>query len=302
MTVSLQYPRIALPVIALTVCISVLCAAQMPARKLQNIKVIEIKSGDTFLAERATPEQAETQNQVTINLAGIKAPPNDSAYGKEAVKFLKARLLGYSVNAEYDQPMDGWRVKLTGFDVSEELVKRGLVYRSNDQDIFKNAETYARKNRAGMWKEQPLESGTQRKGEVPVYDYDAHTVPEYFHDISDEVKNKNYVQQRPQYAPGQSYSLTISGDDSFYERATSPRTIFVHSSSRKDAASLMYVIAGMDIRLIDKLRPGEFKSFDCTFLRMVDLRNWYGANQAPLFSFEGKSDTLGVGGELMHRQ
>jgi endonuclease YncB( thermonuclease family) len=274
----------------------------MPAGKLQNIKVIEIKSGDTFLAEQATPPQTEMQNQVTINLAGIKAPPSDSVYGKQAITFLKDRLLGYSVNAEYDRPMEGWRVTLSGNDVSEELVKRGLVYRSNDQDVFKQAETYARINRTGMWKEQPLEGKPKNGGEVPVYDYDAHTVPEYFHDISNEVKQKNYVQQQPQYVSGQSYSLTISGDDSFYERATSPRTIFVHSSSRKDAASLMYIIAGMDIRLIDKMRPGEFKSFDCTFLRMVDLRNWYGAQQAPLFSFEGKSDTLGVGGELMHRQ
>jgi endonuclease YncB( thermonuclease family) len=289
-------------IIILAAGIAVLCSAQMPARKLQNIKVIEIKSGDTFLAERATPPQAEKQNEVTINLAGIKAPPSDSLYGREAVKYLKDRLLGHSVNAEYDRPMDGWRVKLSGYDVSEELIKRGLVYRNNDQDVFKKAEAYARNNRQGMWKERPLEDSQKRKGEVPVYDYDAHTVPEYFHDISDEVNQKNYVQQRPQYVPGQSYSLTISGDDSFYERATSPRTIFVHSSSRKDAASLMYVIAGMDIRLIDKMRPGEFKSFDCTFLRMVDLRNWYGAKQAPLFSFEGKSDTLGVGGEIMHRQ
>jgi endonuclease YncB( thermonuclease family) len=286
----------------LAVGFSALCSAQMPDRKLQNIKVTEIKSGDTFVAERAAPATGENQNMVTITLAGVKAPPNDSKYGMEAITFLNNRLKGHSVNAEYDQSMDGWRVKISGVDVSEELVKRGLVYRSNDQDLYKKAETYAQNNRTGMWLERPLEGRTKKSGEVPVYDYDAHTIPEYYHDISDEVKSKNYVQKRPVYTPGTSYSLTISGADSFYERATSPRTIFVHSSSRKDAASLMYIIAGMDIRLIDKLRPGEFKSFDCTFLRMVDLRNWYGAQQAPLFSFEGKSDTLGVGGELMHRQ
>jgi len=289
-------------IFAFAVGISVLCSAQQPDKKLKNIKVTEIKSGDTFVAERATPPQTETQNEVTIVLAGIKAPPNDSKYGKEAVKFLKSRLLGLSVNAEFDRPMDGWRVKVSSTDVSEELVKRGLVYRSNDQNLFKKAEAYAKSNRTGMWKEKPPEDQGGKSSDVPVYDYNSHSVPEYYHDISDEVKTKNYVQKRPEYTPGTSYSLTISGDDSFYERATSPRTIFVHSSSRKDAASLMYVIAGMDIRLIDKMRPGEFKSFDCTFLKMVDLRNWYGANKAPLFSFEGKSDTLGVGGELMHRQ
>ena len=124
MTVSLQYSRFLLRTVALVAGVSMLCNAEMPARKLQNIKVTEIKSGDTFVAKRAAPAKGETKSKVTINLAGIKAPPNDSKYGKEAVKFLESRLLGYNVNAEFDTPMDGWRVKLSGAD--------GLIDRFED--------------------------------------------------------------------------------------------------------------------------------------------------------------------------
>ncbi len=287
-------------------CFLILLSPSLPAQDttgtMQNLKIIRIVNGDTCIARRSSASTQYTQDQISLHLAGIKAPPANQPAGKPAFDFLKNKLLNKTVDASFDQSMNGWRIILPGLgDLSAAMVRRGLVFRENDGDRYLQAEQDAQKNKAGRWQSSPIDSSPKQPKKIPVYDYGSHTVPEYFHDISEDIQI-NYVQKRPAYSPGHTYNLIISGNDLFYERATVPRTIYIYTSPQKDPRSVKFVISGMDIREIDKLRPGDTLTVQCTFVQNVELSNLYGTDNVPLFDFIGKAPTLGVGGELMYRK
>lgn len=295
--------RIILPVTVTAICL--LSAPNAPAKevtRLRNAKVVEIVDGDTIIAREAKYGIYFSSERYILNLAGIQTFPVESELGKEAYKFLKRQLLNEKINADYIPSMDGWIVKRRSQDISEELVKRGLAYRVSDADTYLKAEQSAKNRNKGLWKIPELAAKVrqQRDETLPLEQFEEHGVPDYFHDIQAPVEKSNYVEKREEFKVGHVYDVVITGIDYFYERATVPRTLYIYSSVARNPKSLFFIIAGMDYRTVEELRPDEYLTVSCIFIKYVSVQSWYNTYEVPLFKYTGTTPTLGVGGELMY--
>jgi endonuclease YncB( thermonuclease family) len=285
--------------------VSLLSARNTPAKevtKLKNAKVVEIVDGDTIIAREAKYGIYFSSKRYILNLAGIQAFPVESDLGKEAYKYLKRQLKNEKINAYYIPSMNGWIVKRRSNDISEELVKRGLAYRVADDDMYIKAENSAKTRNKGLWKIPELAAKVRKMRDetLPLEQFEAHAVPDYFHDIQAPVEKSNYVEKREDFKVGHVYDVVITGIDYFYERATVPRTLYVYSSVTRNPKSLFFIIAGMDYRTVEELRPDEYLTVSCIFIKYVTVQSWYKTYEVPLFKFTGTTPTLGVGGELMY--
>ncbi len=276
-------------------------AARKEVSKLSNVKVEEILDGDTIVVREQAYSVGRARDRYIIDLAGVSAPPPDEDAGQEAIKFLKYKVLRKSADAEYVPQMNGWKVSVGGIrDVSAEMIERGLVKRNNDNGEYVSEEERAKEKKKGVWQQPDKPADSLSDADLSMTEDTLHTSPDTFHDLSQGIQQQNYVQQRPAYQQGYSYDLTMTGSDSFYERATAPRTLYVFPSSRRKLKGLFFIITGMNYRLIEELRPNEFVTVKCIFIKMVNVRDWYGDKQVPLFKYIGKAPTLGVGGEIMY--
>jgi len=293
-----------LPAIPVAICLLLPFNVQgKEVTKMKNAKVVEIVDGDTIIVRQAQYRGYYYRDKYIIDLAGIQALPIGTKLGKEAYTFLKRKLLNETVDVYLSTNMNGWIVKKTGYgDISEELVERGLAYRVDDNGLYIKAQESAMKRNRGLWKDPDTAALAQQNQyePLPLDEYEEHSLPDYFHDIQSSVQEDNYVEKRDEFKTGHSYDLVITGRDYFYERATVPRTLYVYSVRWRKPTSLFFIIAGMDYREVEELRPGEFLTVSCVYVKNITVQSWYKAYSIPLFKFVGSSPTLGVGGELMY--
>ena len=273
--------------------------------KMKNAKVVEIVDGDTIIVRQAQYRGFYYRDKYMIDLAGVRALPIGTKIGKDAYTFLKRKLYNETVDLYLITNMNGWIVKKTGYgDMSEELIERGLAYRVTDDGLYAKTQESAEKRNRGLWKD-PDTAALARQYALEMdplsqAEYDDHALPDYFHDIQAPVQEENYVEKREEYERGHAYDLVITGLDYFYERATVPRSLYVYSARTRRPTTLFFVIAGMDYREVEELRPREYLTVSCVYVKNIRVYSWYKTYTIPLFKYVGSSPTLGVGGELMY--
>ena len=141
----------------------------VPARQVAverfSGKVVRVSDGDTCDVESAAGKV------VRIRIYGIDAPELSQEFGKEARKYLDARIFRQEVMIEkfYDDQYGRCvgKVLLESQDIALELLREGMVWHyiqySTDPE-YATAERLARRERKGLWKaEAPVAPWEYRK-------------------------------------------------------------------------------------------------------------------------------------------
>jgi endonuclease YncB( thermonuclease family) len=145
-------------------------------------KVVGVVDGDTVRVLTAS------QQTVTVRLAGIDAPEKSQDYGLSAKKTLSDMIFGKIVNCESSKKDRYGRVIgklfLNGQDINLEMIKRCHAWHykeyqneqsASDREKYSAAESSARANQCGMWKNNPITPSDFRRNRFSVL-YQTHAV------------------------------------------------------------------------------------------------------------------------------
>ncbi len=123
-------------------------------------KVIKVTDGDTIHVLDQNSERHK------IRLQGIDAPEKSQAFGRKSTQNLSSMVAGQDVEVQYDK-LDRYgrvigKVLLEGHDINLAQVLRGYAWHykqyqreqsKTDQFLYSTAETQARSQRIGLWRE-----------------------------------------------------------------------------------------------------------------------------------------------------
>lgn len=141
-----------------------LCCLNASASTITG-RVVGVSDGDTITV------LSQDQAQHKIRLAGIDAPEKAQPYGQKSKESLSDLVYRKDVVVEFEK-VDRYgrkvgKILLGGQDMNLEQIRRGLAwfYRAygselsmSDQHLYDEAESLARRNRAGLWRERaPVE-------------------------------------------------------------------------------------------------------------------------------------------------
>jgi endonuclease YncB( thermonuclease family) len=125
--------------------------------------IIRVIDGDTFAFQTA-------EGSLVIRMYGIDAPERDQTYSKESSDFLKQYLNKEAIIKASGVDRYGRTLGIlyiNNQDINLLLIKRGCAWHfkrySSDQQ-YADAESYARKNKIGLWKvDNPIPPWEWRK-------------------------------------------------------------------------------------------------------------------------------------------
>jgi len=148
-----------LPLIAVFLCISLICFAQM-----EGI-VVKVSDGDTFTL-------LSDGRKLKIRLSAIDCPEATQRYGSDATNFLKRKIEGKKVTIDSITTDRYKRIVgvayYKGQNLNEMLLKKGLAWHYKQYDKSENFARYdrieqkARKRNKGIWRD---------KNPVPAWEY-----------------------------------------------------------------------------------------------------------------------------------
>lgn len=153
---------------------SITIASKKPPGIQKNIfyQVIKVVDGDTFWIDNLQP------GGLKIRFIGIDAPESRNAfykkkqfYGKESKEFLTNLLKDQKVRLEFDvDSLDSFQRTLAYVYLENDEMVNELIVRTGNgilmtvtpnvkyEELFINAQKYARENKLGLWRFEPIEN------------------------------------------------------------------------------------------------------------------------------------------------
>jgi endonuclease YncB( thermonuclease family) len=266
-------------------CIALLLALSFPGVSLDLhaettifARVTEILSGTSVEVKTiVSTQEAQRAQSLCVTLKGIALPNGQSI----AYRFLNEELLGTNIRAVVAGDFSSGYVTGRIFnaaaeDIAEKMIRKGLVYRSNDDGIYERPERIAKFNAAGMWSSTWPEGTNPREQEAP-------------------AREKSDTQL------GKFYKLRICGDDSLYQYGSATNCFIIQQEVPDVKSPRQFILICRDPRQIHKLEGRRSRILYVKLVNKAVLRSRDGDTTIlPVLKEVGKSPYLGVRGEIMY--